>query len=182
MNKSRKLVLLFSAATFVWFGQAASYADQNSPTVILENQPIAPTTGNGSLFTRDQYPSSKTSSATTGFCYLQATNVHMASSIPGSIAADALVTCSGTTIRISSITVTLYKSGILPHYLVGQSLAGYASTSKPLQYNIFKTACSNQNISTYWSKAVAYGTYADGSETYATSVSPVQNLSCGTFF
>lgn len=181
MSKSKKLLLLFSAATFVGFGQAPSYADQNSPTVIQENQPIAPTTGDGSLFTRDRSPFSK-SSATTGFCYLQATNVHMASSIPGSIAADALVTCSGITIRISSITVTLYKSGILPHYLVGRTLAGYASTSKPFQYNVFKTACSNQNISTYWSKSVAYGTYADGSETYATSISPVQNLSCGTFF
>ena len=182
MKKISKIVLLLLIAAFAGFGQSISFADQPKPNLLPENQTAAPVTRDLGLFSRDQSPSIKASPASTGFCYLQATNVHMASSIPGSIAADALVTCSGTTIRISSITVTLYKNGFLPHYLVGQSLTGYASTSRALQYNNFKTPCSNQTISTYWSKAVAYGAYADGSETYATSLSPVQNLSCGTFF
>jgi hypothetical protein len=161
-------------------GSPSSYAAPPKPSPDLTNQTSTPTPGDTSYFSRDTSPSSK--AASTGFCYLQATNVHMASSIPGSIAADALITCSGTTIRISSVTVTLYKNGLIPHYFVGNSLAGNASTSRPLEYNIFKMNCSNPTTSTYWSKAVASGTYADGSQTYATAISPPQNLSCGTFF
>jgi hypothetical protein len=163
-------------------GSPVSFADQPKPNPNQSNQVIDTATSSTGTFSRVPSPSTKASTTSTGYCYLQATNVHMAASIPGSIAANALITCSGTSIRISSITVTLYKSGLIPHYLVGNSLAGNASTTRPLQYNIFKTNCANPTQSTYWSKAVAFGTYADGSQTYATAVSSTQNLYCGTYF
>jgi hypothetical protein len=163
-------------------GSSDSYADQPKPSPDQTNQVSDLVPGSTGYFAKAPSTSTKAATASTGYCYLQATNVHMATSIPGSIAADALITCSGTSIRISSVTVTLYKNGLIQHYLVGNSLAGNASTSRPFEYNIFKTNCSNPTTSTYWSKAVAYGTYADGSQTSATAVSPPQNLSCGTFF
>jgi hypothetical protein len=163
-------------------GSSDSYADQPILGPDQTNQVTDSNSGGTGYFTKAPSSSTKAATASTGYCYLQATNVHMATSIPGSIAADALITCSGTSIRISSVTVTLYKNGLIQHYLVGSSLAGTASTSRPFEYNIFKTNCSNPTTSTYWSKAVAYGTYADGSQTNATAVSPPQILSCGTFF
>lgn len=179
MKNIRIVVTALFVGTFALLGQTVSNADQPQTSSVQSNQIVDKTLTNITPF--DRGPSGVTKAAS-GYCYLQATNVHYSSSTFGSIAADALVTCTGTSIRISSLSVTLYKFGSIPHYLVGANLAGTAYPSKPFQYNIFKTLCSNQTSSLYWSVATAHGTYSDGSDSYAMAISPIQPLSCGTIF
>jgi hypothetical protein len=124
------------------------------------------------------------SSASTGYCHLNATNVHLSTSAPNNVAADAIVTCdAGQTIRISSLIVTLHKTGLIDHFLTGPTSGGVATSASPLYYNSFKTPCSSYVLSVYWSTAIAYGTYGDGHSTSASVTSPQQPaMACGTPF
>lgn len=132
---------------------------------------------------QSQSASQSASAASTGYCYLNATNVHLSTSSPNNVAADAVITCdSGQSIRISSLVVTLHKSGLVDHYLTGPTGGGVATFSSPLYYNSFKTLCSSSTSSTYWSTAHAIGVYADGTNTTADVTSPSFSLACGTTF
>ena len=118
-----------------------------------------------------------------GYCELNATTVHMSSSTPNNIAADATVRCAlGTSIRISSMVVTLHKAGFINHYLTGPNYGGYADYWSSLYYSMFKTSCNSATSSIYWSTVHAVGVYSDGSPTSADAISPTVTLNCGTSF
>jgi len=115
-----------------------------------------------------------------GYCELIAEYVHLSTSTVNNLAGNAVVKCHGTSIRITSIHVTLYKAGLIDHFLTGPYSAGYADSASPYYYSIFKTPCNSSTLSTYWSTAYGTGTYPDGSPTQATVTSPKFPLTCGT--
>lgn len=119
--------------------------------------------------------------AATTPCVMKADYVHWSESVPGSIKANAWVECTGTTFTITSFQVTLYKGGLIPHYITGPSISGIAKDGIKFWYLVFPTACSSSTSSSYWSKAVVYGYYAgDPSLSTGTSWSTAQPLDCGT--
>lgn len=169
---------------FALFGSSILAENSNAAT---ENIPAVGSTASSGIFSRStpqSLPGSSTlSAASVGYCTLNATNVHFSTYSPNNLGANALVTCIGDSIRISYISVTLYKDGLIEHYLTGFPSAGYASPQTPFEYNIFKTSCISSAASVYWSTAVAHGNYAsDGANTSATSTSPRIQLYCGTSF
>lgn len=119
--------------------------------------------------------------AATTPCVINADYVHWSESVPGYIKANAWILCTGTTFTITSFQVTLYKGGLIPHYLTGPSISGTAKDGVKFWYLVFPTACSSSTSSTYWSKAVVYGYYAGNPNlTSGTSWSEARPLDCGT--
>ena len=135
-------------------------------------------------FTRSSGVASTALTSTSGLtCSLNATNVHMSTSTPGSFAADAIVTCHpGISITINSVVVTLHKAGLIPHYLTGPNLSGAAYSYSSFYYNAFKTICTTTTSSVYWSTAHGTGVYSDGTYSVADATSPQLSVSCGTSF
>jgi len=185
MRRNRRILSL-SLAIVALNTLSITYA-YSRPT---DSVPIAgPTSSPGlagqtAIFARSTTSSSTTSllvsPLATGYCELIAEYVHLSQSTFNNVAANAVVKCYGTSIRISSIHVTLYKAGVIDHYLTGPYSAGYANTASPFYYSIFKSPCNSSITSTYWSIAYGAGTYPDGAPTQATVVSPRFPLACGT--
>jgi hypothetical protein len=169
MKFKTSILFVVSLITFGnFFSMGAAHADQLTPNGLFFPAP-------GST------PNDISRSYAPQTCYLNATNVHTSTSTQNNVAADAIVSCKGSSIRITSMRVTLYKNGFpFPHYLTGPNLSGFANSLNTLEYNSFKNPCNNFNLTSYWSVATAYGVYPDGVAANATSTSPVFQLLCGT--
>ena len=141
---------------------------------------ISPTNSSSPITTIGSSSTLAVAAATTP-CVIKADYVHWSDSVPGYIKANAWVECTGTTFTITSFQVTLYKEGLIQHYITGPSISGIAQDGIKFWYLVFPMACSNATPSSYSSKAVVYGYYA-GSSSLSTGVStsPPQPLDCGT--
>jgi hypothetical protein len=155
-----------------------SYAGNESASAAS----IAPSATNGVI--------TKTSSGTvstmlaSNTCVITASYVHMSTSTPNNIKADAYIDCTVEPFYITFLQVTLYKTGLIPHYISGPIVSS-STVYKNIRYwyESFAVPCSSKTASNYYSVANVKGYYASDPVNLATGTftSPTQNgLPCGT--
>jgi hypothetical protein len=117
-------------------------------------------------------------------CIITASYVHMSSSTPNNVKADAYIDCSVEPFYITFLQVTIYKTGLITHYISGPIVnSGTVYKNIRFWYQNFTVPCSTSTGSNYYSVANVKGYYASDPVNLATGTftSPTQyGLPCGT--